>query len=619
MPATAQAGPDRNEGSDVFVLEEATIAEISDAFANGSLSCVKLAELYVERIAAYDDAGPKINSVATVNPGVMEAAAALDAEFERFGPRSRLHCIPVLLKDNIDTYDMPTTNGSVILKDAVPPDDAYIAARLRSQGALMLGKAEMGEFAGGSYNTISGQVVNPYNLKRNTGGSSAGSGASIAANLAVLAVGTDTSTSVRGPAAYTGIVGLRPTTGLISRDGIAPKNLSFDSAGPMARTVTDTALMMNALTGKDPADPLTVEVYGEHPDGGAVSGGIDFTRHLQEGSLEGKRLGVVRTFFGGDPAIDAMAEKALATMESRGATLVDIDLDPGFVDFYLTKGGPNIRTIADYRFKAEFEAYLATFGPEVPKTVAEFIEIYETDVSKSPLPVEDSVMSLLKRSLTTSMADPAFKNLVENLLPKATEYKLSLFEDNDVDALVFPYQTSFASPISNPASTIEDPTHVRSTVPQPATFAGYSSVGFPGIVVPMGFGPQGLPMNISFMGKPYSDGELLGFAYDYEQATDLREPSPLVPSLPGELIGAEAPVAGLDRRGLDLRFDKQFRGLTATVSVATQAGWTEIGSQRISGSGKASVRVPEEFRDAAQRGDVIRVAAGDTAVEVVIG
>ena len=527
MPTSAQPA-----SGETFTLEEATIADISRAFADGSLTCVRLTQLYIDRIAAYDDAGPRINSVATVDPDVLEVAAALDAEYARSGPRSDLHCIPVLLKDNIDTHDMPTTNGSVILEDAIPPDDAFITARLREEGALILGKAEMGEFAGGSYNTINGQVVNPYNAKRGTGGSSAGSGAAIAANLAVLAVGTDTSTSVRGPAAYNGIVGLRPTTGLVSRDGIAPKNLTFDSAGPMARTVTDTAIMMRALTGVDEADPLSVEVYEDYPGGNPGDPGIDYLSHLDDEALDGARLGVVRTFFGGDPEIDAMVEEALATLEEQGATLVDIELDPEFVEFYITNGGSNIRHIADYRFKEEFEDYLATFGPDVPKTVEEFIEIYEEDVSQSPLPVEASVLNLLQRSLTTSTDDPAFHDLIERVLPAATEYKLSLFEDNDVDALVFPYETSFATPINNPVETIADPTFVRSDVPKPSTFAGYSSVGFPGVVVPMGFGSQGLPMDLSFMGRPYSEGELLGLAYDYEQASRHRAAPEGFPDLP---------------------------------------------------------------------------------------
>jgi amidase len=543
-PAFAQGSagtPGPRHGEDSFELEEATVADITAAFESGALTCVKLTQLYLARIAAYEDAGIRLNSITTINPDALRIAAELDRERRRSGPRSPLHGIPVLLKDNVDTFDMPTSNGSVILKDSIPPNDAFITEALRRKGALILGKASMGEFAGGSYNTIDGQVTNPYHLKRDTGGSSAGPGAALAANFAVLAIGTDTSTSVRGPSSYNGIVGLRPTTGLISRDGIAPKNLLFDTAGPMARTVTDTALMLNAVAGEDPADPLSVETYKNFPASlrkKAAEGRLDYTKYLKKDSLKGVRLGAVRDFFGGDPEIDALAEKALDTMRARGAVIIDITVDPAFLDFYVSNGGSNIRTIADYRFKADWEQYLATLGPEVPKSVQEFVHIYETEVNKSPLPVENSVLDLLKRSLGTSADMPAYKNLIEKVLPEATRLKLAMFDKHHLNAMVFPYQSSFAAPISNPVFSIPDPTFVPSTRPQPSIFAGYSSVGFPGIVVPMGIGSQGLPMTISFMGKPYSDGQLLGYAYDYEQASRLRAPSPIVPPLPGETLVA---------------------------------------------------------------------------------
>ncbi|MBD1932612.1 MULTISPECIES: amidase family protein [Cyanophyceae] len=536
-----------------FELEEATIAEINRAFDAGALTAEELVQLYLNRIEAYEDSGPKLNSITTLNPNALETAAALDLERQLYGPRSPLHGIPILLKDNIDTFDLPTSNGSVILKDSIPPDDAFITQALRDAGAIILGKAAMGEFAGGSYNTIDGQTLNPYNFNRNTGGSSSGSGAAVAANLTVLAIGTDTSTSVRGPASFNGIVGLRPTTGLISRDGIAPKNLTFDTAGPMARTVTDMALLLNVIAGVDPADPLTLESEGKIAE--------DYTNFLVKGSLKGARLGVSRDFFGGDPEIDALAEQAIAKLEELGAEIIDpVLFSPEFIDFFVRGQGPNIRTIADYRFKADWDAYLATLGPEIPKTVEEFIEIYETEVNQSPLPVENSVLNLLKRAAATSTNDPAYKNLIENVLPQATELKLALFDAYDLDALVFPYQTSFAPPINNPVYSVNDPNFVRSSIPSPATIAGYSSVGFPGIVVPMGFGSQGLPTAISFFGKPYEEGKLISYAYDYEQATKLRAPSPLVPSLPGERIEYETVpepgivialgVAGLSALGL---------------------------------------------------------------------
>lgn len=536
MPSIAAAQPKIG-----FKLEEATIADIQQAVAVGALSYKQLTQLYLARIAAYEDGGPKINSIITLNADALKVAAALDKEFKRSGPRSPLHGIPVLLKDNIDTFDMPTTNGSVILKHSIPPDDAHLAKALRDAGAIILGKASMGEFAGGSYNTVTGQVVNPYNFKRHTGGSSAGSGAAIAANFAVLSVGTDTSTSVRGPSAYNGIVGLRPTTGLISRDGIAPKNLNYDSSGPMARTVTDVANMLTVIAGADAADPLSVQIWDEvkrrNRDALNAQGTqVDYTHYLKADALQGVRLGVVRDFFGGDPEIDGLADAALEQMRAKGATIVEIKLDQTFLDSLLNAGGRNMRKVGDYRFKADWEKYLSTLGPNVPKTVAEFVRIYETEVMKSSLPVEDSVMNLLKTSLTTSTDDPAYKELVEKTLPAATQMKLKLFEQYNVEALVFPYQSTFAPPINNPAFKIDDPTFVNSDRQQPSILAGYSSVGFPSIVVPMGFGTQGLPMDIAFFGKPYEEAKLISFAYTYEQASKLRKPPPLLPPLKGEVI-----------------------------------------------------------------------------------
>jgi amidase len=512
-----------------FAIEEASIADIQAAVDRGELTYEQLVRLYLARIAAYEDGGPKLNSIITLNPDAVSLAKKLDKERKTIGKRSPLYGIPVLLKDNVDTFDMPTSNGSVILKDSSPPDDAYVTKQLRQAGAIVLGKAAMGEFAGGSYNSVAGQTVNPYHFKRHTGGSSSGSGAAIAANFAVLAVGTDTSTSVRGPSAYNGIVGLRPTTGLISRDGIAPKNLNFDSSGPMARTVTDVAQMLNVMVGPDAADPLSLKVWEQVKQ--RQGSKPDYTQYLKANSLQGVRLGVVRDFFGGDPEIDALANAALKQMEALGATLVEIKLDDAFLNSYLNSGSQKIRTLSDYRFKADWERYLATLGPNVPKTVAEFVTIYETQVSKSPLPVEASVMKLLKNSLTTSAEDPAYKELIEKILPEATQAKLKLFETYKVAALVFPYQSSFAPPIKNPAFEISDPSYVVSSKPQPATLAGYSSVGFPSIVVPMGFGSQGLPMDITFFAKPYEEDKLIGFAYAYEQASKLRKPSPLLPSL----------------------------------------------------------------------------------------
>ena len=532
LSQTAQAAEKK------FKLEDAAIADIQQAISSGSLTSVTLVQLYLDRIAAYDKAGPKINAIITLNPRAKEEAAALDRERAEKGSRGPLHGIPVLLKDNVDTFDMPTSNGSAIMKNAIPAKDAPITQALREAGAIILGKSAMGEFAGGSYNSVTGQTINPFHLKRNTGGSSSGSGAAISANFAVLAIGTDTSTSVRGPSSYTGIVGLRPTTGLIPRSGIAPKNLNFDSAGPMARSVTDVALMLNAVAMRDATDPLNVEVWAEvdKRDPGARNG-VDYTKALDPNAIKGKKFGIARDLFEGDPEIVALAENAVEDIRKLGGEIVDVKFDENFIENHLRGGVRKMRDLSDYRFREDWEKYLATFtGPGVPKTVAEFIRIYETEVMKSPLPVEDSVMRLLKTSLTTSTSAPEYKEFLEKLMPQWTAEKLAVFDRYGIDALVFPYVPTFAQPINNPAYKIDDPTFVKSDAAVPATMGGYSSVGFPSIVVPMGYGAQGLPMTITFFGKPYEESQVIGFAYAYEQATKHRKPSPLVPPLAGETI-----------------------------------------------------------------------------------
>ena len=517
--------------NDAGRLLEAGIDEIQAAYESGTLTAVELVQAYLGRIAAYDVNGPALRSIISLHPDALARAALLDAERRQKGPRGPLHGIPVLLKDNINTFDLPTTNGSAVLRGIVPTSDAVLTRELREAGAIILGKAAMGEFAAGSYNSVIGQAINPYNPKRETGGSSSGPGAAIAANFAVLAVGTDTSTSVRGPAAYNGIVGLRPTTGLVSRRGIAPKNLEFDTAGPMARRVTDVAHMLSVMAVADADDPMNARTWSQMSDRyEVVAGHIDFTAFLDAAALLGKRVGVVRDFFGGDPEIDAMAAEALEQLRVLGATLVDVHLDEGFKSRYLGNGLREIRRLANYRFREDWEAYLATL-PGAPRTVAEFIEVYETIVNPSALPGTDYTMRLLTTSLTTSRSDPAYQHLVEHTLSRASADTLALFARADVDVLVFPYETSFADVIRNPAHQIEGPGHVSSAVPAPATLAGYNSIGFPCIVVPMGVGSQGLPMALSFFGKPYDDGPLLGFAYAYEQASGKRVPPPLLPPL----------------------------------------------------------------------------------------
>jgi amidase len=496
-----------------FQVEETTIADIHAAFERGAVTCVALVGAYLERIQAYDDSGPTLNSLTTVNPRALEDAAALDEQWKRAGSSGPLHCIPVLLKDNINTADMPTTSGSAILKETTALDDATIVKALRNAGALILGKAGMGELAAGGYNTVHGQQLNPYDVSLDMAGSSSGSGAAVAANFTAIAVGTDTYTSVRSPAAATGIVGLRPTTGLISRNGVSPRKAAIDTPGPMARTVADAAILLNVLAGPDATDPRSLEVHARYPsDEKTERGYTDFTRRLELGALRGVRVGVARDFFGGDGELDSLAAAALASMEERGAQLVDVRFDPEFFDRYVRNWVENLDEVLVYGFREQWETYLTALQPGIPRTVAEWVEIYETELAASQFPPatgRTSALPMLQAALAHSSSDPAYVTMMETTLPMMTRAKLAVFESHNVDVLVFPYQAQ----------------------PSPAVLGGYDSVGFPMIVVPMGLRANGHPAGIAFMGRPYDDGKLIGYAYDYEQATRMRRTSPLVPPL----------------------------------------------------------------------------------------
>lgn len=510
-----------------FDVEEATIADIQEAIAAGT-SCVDIVTSFIERIRTYEF---RLNSITYLNPDALEAAAALDASHAAGAEMGALFCVPVLLKDNVNTFDMPTSNGSIILRDAVPNADAFITAQIRAADAILLGKAAMGEFANNDYNTIDGVVTNAYSPLRSASGSSAGSAAALTGGLAVLAVGSDTSSSIRGPAAYAGVVGLRPTTGLWSRSGIAPKSFLFDTAGPMARTVRDVAILLGVADGRDDTDTINTAVYDAHPAvDGVAAGEIDYTAFLREDAFTGARIGVVRDFFvNGDPEVLAMVDEAIETMRGLGAEIIDINLDPEYFEFYIVNGSPNLRAPADYAFRRDFEDYLTTyFAPPVPQTVQEFIDIYNTTVARSERPVEDAIMTLLTTAMEHTGDEPERARVIDELLPAATAYKQSLFDDNDLDALIYPTRSGFPPLVNEPVLRTADPTYVP---PGQASFifTGYSSVGNPDITVPMGVGPGGLPAGLSFMGQPYDEGTILGLAYAFEQATHGRVPPDMAP------------------------------------------------------------------------------------------
>jgi amidase len=528
-PTKVQARP--------FIVEEATIAEVHAAFREGRLTCRQLVTHYLERIKAYSEQGPRLNAMINLNPAVVQEADALDKEYASTKTLRPMHCIPVTLKDSINTEGIPTTAGSAVLRNAVPMEDAVLVSKLKRSGAIILAKNTVGDLSGASYSTIVGIPRNPYNINRSPGASSSGSGVAVAANLTMVAVGEDTFTSIRMPAAFTNIVGLRPTTGLISASGIVPRKVNIDTAGPMARTVTDAAVLLTAMAGPDAANPLSVVTYRNCPEAAKAGGGYrDFTSYLDKRALKGARIGIARDFFGGDPEIDRLAEDAIGRIKALGAEVVDVRFDKAFFDTYVQNARQNLMPILMYPFKEVFEAYLAAQGPDVPKTVEEWIKIYENEITSSPFPPETDrpsrALPLLKESLKHSSADPAYRKMVNETLPMLTKEKRELFDKFEVDALVMPYQPTFADPIVTPIEQQNDAAFVRAPGKvAPDSIGGYGSEGFPMVIVPMGFGTQGLPMGLAIMGRPYSDGEILGYAFAYEQASHHRRPPTVAPPL----------------------------------------------------------------------------------------
>ena len=344
-------------------FDAATIADINAAFDAGTLTAESLTQMCLARIAAFDRKGPSLHAVMTLNPKAVEQARALDVERKTKGRRSPLHGIPVVLKDNYDTFDMPTTGGSVLLEGSIPSKDAFVVKKLRDAGAIVLAKLNMSEFAsGGTYSSLGGQSLNPHDLARGPSGSSGGTGVAVAAAYAPIGMGTDTGGSIRGPATSNGIAALKPTHGLLSRSGIIPLALSFDTGGPMARSVYDVAAALGIMTGIDPADAATSKSDGKFQ--------TDYTKDLRVDALRGARIGVARDFMGADPDVDWVMEAAFAAMRKAGATLVDVRYPKWLLD---VKG--EFYTAVRYpEFTAQIAEYLKGTGPKYPKTLAELID-----------------------------------------------------------------------------------------------------------------------------------------------------------------------------------------------------------------------------------------------------
>ncbi|MDX2142889.1 MAG: amidase family protein [Rhodospirillaceae bacterium] len=500
-------------------LTTATIKELNAALDAGTVTSEQLVRLYLARIAAYDRAGPQLNAVMVINPKALETAAALDAERKAGKRRSALHGIPIVVKDNIDTADLPTTAGSFMLKDSLPPDDAFVVQRLRQAGAIILAKTNMSEFASGpALSSLGGRIRNPYNAARSPGGSSGGSGVALAAAFAAAGLGTDTGGSVRVPAAANGIVGLKTTMGLISRDGVVPLALSFDTVGPMGRNVTDVAMLLGALAGVDPADPVTHTGEGKNAK--------DYAMSLDADALKGARVGIARDFMGQNGDVDWVTEASLAAMRRAGANVIDVS----FPKWLRETGVEWFTTVMNSEFRAQIQGYLATLDRRYPKT---FDDLMGGAMALTAPDADGAIPNPGRWAefVRPGAPAPAPEDQVDAIrrlgLPHMRAVIEGVMHAERLDAIVYP--------------TRARPFDLVDATPDPLTgYRGPSFLvnlaGFAELVVPAGFTSHGMPVTMSFLGGAFSEPKLLALGYAFEQRMNAYRLPASTPPLPGEAI-----------------------------------------------------------------------------------
>jgi amidase len=489
-----------------FEFEEATIATLQEAMTSGRLTSHAITERYLARMDAVDTRGPAINSVIEVNPDALAIADALDRERKEKGARGPLHGVPVLIKDNIDTADrMKTTAGSLALADAVAPRDAFLVERLRAAGAVILGKTNLSEWANfradrstSGWSARGGQTRHPYALDRNPCGSSSGSGAAVAANLCAAAVGTETDGSIVCPSGICGIVGIKPTVGLISRAGVIPISASQDTAGPMARTVADAAALLSALTGVDPRDAATTA--------SRAHAAKDYLQFLDPGGLKGARIGVARKSFGLAPPVEKVFKAALEEMKSHGAVIIDPADIPTAGKFDRAE-----MQVLLYEFKAGLNAYLASAAPNVKtRTLAALIEFNDANRDREmPFFAQELFVNAQKKG---SLASLEYR--------KARQDCIRLSRTLGIDAVMKQHRLDAIVAVTNGPAWLTD-------LVNGDRFTGGSSTpaavaGYPSITVPIGE-IHGLPIGMSFIGAAWSEPRLIRLAYALEQATKARK------------------------------------------------------------------------------------------------
>ncbi|HEX8116202.1 MAG TPA: amidase, partial [Pyrinomonadaceae bacterium] len=495
-----------------FDWEELTVRDAQAAMSSGRVTARRLTEMYLERIERIDRRGAALNSVIETNPDALSIADALDRERKSERERGPLHGVPVLIKDNIDTADkMLTTAGSLALVGARPRRDAFIVERLRAAGCVIVGKTNLSEWANfrsshssSGWSGRGGQTRNPYALDRNPCGSSSGSGAAVSANLALVGVGTETDGSIVCPSSTCGIVGIKPTIGLVSRSGIIPISHRQDTAGPMTRTVADAAALLNVLTGSDPLDPVTAT--------GSRHARMDFTQALDPGALRGARIGVARKFFGFNDRVDKLMADAIDLFKREGATVVD----PADLPTHGKFDAAEFEVLL-YEFKADLNKYLASLAPgDHPRTLKELIDFNEKNRDRE-MPYFGQEL-FIRAEAKGPLTEPAYL--------KALRTSKALSQAQGIDAVIRKHNLdALVAPTGGPAWTTDllNGDHFTGGSSTPAAVAGYANVQ-----VPAGY-VYGLPVGISFFGPAFTEPKLVRLAYAYEQATRHRQPPRLPP------------------------------------------------------------------------------------------
>ncbi|MDB5775594.1 MAG: gatA [Herbaspirillum sp.] len=505
LPFAAHAQTAANKAKP-FVLEEATIQSIHAAFANKTLTCSALVKGYLDRIEAYDKQGPSLRSIITINPEALNIAAEKDRQYGK-SPAGSLYCIPIILKDNYNTFDMPTSGGNVAMKNSVPPADAFTVNKMRQAGAIILAKTNLQEFARGgvTISSLGGQTLNPYDLTRTPGGSSGGTGAAIASNFATLGTGSDTGQSVRSPASANSLVGIRPTRGLVSRNGVIPNSFTQDELGPLARTVTDAAHLLDVMVGYDPKDPITSFGIGKPP--------ASYAAGLNANALKGARIGVMTNLYGKEARhaeVNKVMEQVIRTMEAKGATVVRFSL-PEY-----DKLAPTVAT-SQWEGRPAMDKYFADLGPGVP--VTSYRQLVDSH-SASP-----DVQKTLESEIAEvdGMNNPKYKDrtLSREQLRLAVSAKMAELK---LDAILYPLQQILVVPAGDRDQPERNGALSYGT--------GFPAVTFPGgYSTPTASAPLGVPVGAELLGREYSEAHLLSLAYAVEQAAKTRKAPLSVPPL----------------------------------------------------------------------------------------